>query len=149
MKKGGVHSTLLPLVIIPVGGLLILGTCYLFYLFIFNFVEFHFFPTNPTSVPADNIRRAYALVLLVLYFPLLRTRISDIIKATIFVGPMGILFTTAILAFYEKPARTIAVTVAIVTVCILLLYRYKKPWFYYYAIATTILASIALAWPEA
>ena len=149
MKKNHSRSILLPLVIIPVGGLLVLGTCYLLYLFTYNFVEFRFFPTNPTFVPAGFMRRAYALVLLVLYLALLRTKISDIIKSTILVGPMGIFFTTAILTFYEKPAWAIAVTVVILTVSTLLLYRYKKPWIYYYAIATTVLASIALAWPKA
>ncbi len=149
MKKDHSRSTLLPLIIIPVGGLLVLGTCYLFYLFTYNFVESRFFPTNPTLVPAGIMRRAYALVLLVLYLALLRTKISDIIKSTIFVGPMGIFFTTATLTFYEKPAWAIAVTVVIVAVSTLLLYRYKKPWIYYYAIAITVLASIALAWPKA
>jgi len=80
---------------------------------------------------------------------LLRTKISDIIKATILVGPMGIFVTTAILAFYEKPALAMAVTLVIVAVSTFLLYRYKRPWVYYYAIAITVLASIALAWSEA
>jgi hypothetical protein len=148
MKKDYFYSTLLPLVIIPVGGLLVLGACYLFYLFIYNFVEFRFFPTNPTSVPAGIMRRAYALVLLVLYLALFRAKISDIIKSTILVGPMSIFVTTTILAFYEKPVGAIAATVVIVAVSTFLLYRYKKPWIYYYAIAITVPASIALAWPE-
>ena len=126
-----------------------LGTCYLFYLFIYNFVEFQFFPTNPTSVPANMMRRPYALVLLVLYLVLLRTKISDILKSIILVGPMGFFYTTTILTFYEKPAWAIAVTGVIAAVSILLLYRNKNPWIYYYAIAITVLASIALAWPEA
>ena len=149
MKKGYFHSVLLPLVIIPVGGLLTLGICYLLYLFIYNFVEFLFFSSNPTSVPADTLRRAYALALLILYLAVLRTKISDIIKATTLVGPLGIFVTTTILAFYEKPALAMAVTLVIVAVSTFLLYRDKKPWVYYYAIATTVLASIALAWPEA
>jgi hypothetical protein len=149
MKKDYFHSTLLPLVIIPAGGLLILGTCYLFYLFIYNFVEFWFFPTNPTAVPADMIRRVYALALLIFYLALLRTKISDIIQSTVLVGPIGIFFTTTILAFYEKPVMAIAVTVVIVAVGIFLLYKYKKPWIYYYAFMTTLLTSIVLAWPEA
>ncbi len=149
LKKNYSHSTLLPLVIIPVGGLLTLGIGYLLYLFIYNFVESQFFSTNPTSVPADTMRRAYALALLVLYWALLRTKISDTIKATILVGPMGIFVTTTILAFYEKPVLAIGAIIVIVAVSIFLLYRYKKPWIYYYAIATTVLASIALAWPEA
>lgn len=148
MKKDYFYSILRPFVIIPVGGLLVLGICYLFYLFIYNFVEFRFFPTNPTSVPVGIMRRAYTLVLLILYLVLLRTKISDIIKSTILVGPMGIFITTTILAFYEKPAWAIAVTVVIVAVSTLLLYRYKKPWIYYYAIAFTVMVSIALAWPE-
>ena len=149
MKKDYFRSVLLPLVIIPVGGLLTLGICYLLYLFIYNSVEFRFFPTDPTSVPAGAMRRAYALVLLVLYLALLRTKISDLLKATILVGPMGIFVTTAILAFYEKPAFAIAAIVVIVAVCIFLLYRYRKPWIYYYAVAAMVLAAIALAWPEA
>ena len=149
MKKDYSRSVLLPLVIIPVGGLLTLGICYLLYLFIYSSVEFRFFATDPTSVPADAMRRAYALVLLVLYLALLCTKISDLLKATILVGPMGIFVTTAILALYEKPALAIAAIVVIVAICIFLLYRYKKPWIYYYAVAATVLAAIALAWPEA
>jgi hypothetical protein len=149
MKKSYFHSTVLPLVIIPFGGLLVLGICYLFYFLIYNIVEFLFFSTNPTSVPADMIRRAYALLLLVLYLVLLCTKISDTLKSTILVGPMGIVLTTTILAFYEKSAWAIAVTVVILAVSTFLLYRYKQPWIYYYAISITVLASVALAWPQA
>ena len=149
MKNNKLKSTLLPLVIIPFGGLLALGVCYLFYLLLYNFVEIQFFRTNPTSVPADFMRRTYALILIVLYLVLLRTKISDIIKATILAGPMGIFFTTLILTFYEKPLGAIAATVAFVAVSAYLLKKYKKPWVYYYAIAITVLVSIALAWPKA
>ena len=95
------------------------------------------------------MRRAYSLARLVPYFALLRTEIPDIIKAAILVGPMGIFVTTAILAFYEEAAWAIAVTVVTVAVSTLLLYRYEKPWIYHCSAATTVLASIALAWPEA
>lgn len=128
---------------------MVLGVSYLIYLFIYNFIELRFFPTDPTSVPVSIIRRAYAIVLLVFYFALLRTKISDIIKATILIGPLGICSTTSILAFYEKPVWAAAVVFVIIAVSTLLLLRYKKPWIFYYAIAITVLASIALAWPEA
>ena len=123
--------------------------CYLFYLLLYNFVEIQFFRTNPTSVPADFIRRAYALILIVLYLALFRTKISDIIKASILAGPMGIFFTTLILTFHEKPFWAIATTFVFVAFSAFLLKKYKKPWIYYYAIAITVLVSIALAWPEA
>mgnify|MGYP006975373355 CR=1 FL=1 len=148
VKKDYFQSTLLPLVIIPVGGLLTLAACYLLYLFIYNTVESWFFPTDPTSVPADIMRRVYALALLISYVVLLRTKISDIIKSAILAGPMGFFLTTSYLAFYETPVLAIVVIGVIVAVSIFLLYKYRKPWIYYYALAT-LLALIPVAWSGA
>ena len=89
------------------------------------------------------------MVLLVLYLALLRTKISDLLKATILIGPLTMIIITAVLAFYQNQALAVAVTVAIAASCLFLLYRYKKPWIYYYAAAATVLAAIAYAWPEA
>lgn len=149
MKKEGFSSTLLPLLIIPAGGLLSLGVCYLLFLLINNLGRSLLFLTAPTSMPVFIIRRVYAVVVLVFYLVLFRTKISDILKSTILVGPLGFLLTTAILTFYQKPAWAIAVTVVIATLSAFLLYISKKPWFYYYAIAVTVLVSVALAWPKA
>lgn len=149
MKKEGFRSTLLPVLIITAGGLLALGICYLLFLLIYNAVESSFFAANPTALPAFLIRRIYALALLVLYLVVSRAKISDLLKSTILVGPLGFLTTTAILSFYEKPACAAAVTVLIAAVSVFLVYRGKKPWFYYYAISITVIASVALAWPKA
>ena len=108
-----------------------------------------FFSTNIQSAPVFIIRRVFAVVLLVLYIALLRTKVSELVKATILVGPLGFLTTTAILTFYQKPAWAIAVTVIIAAISAFLVFKSKKPWFYYYAIAITVLVSIALAWPRA
>ena len=148
MKKEVFRSTLLPLLVITAGGILALGICYLLYVFIYNFVEIQFFPTDPTLLPADFIRRVYAMVLLVLFFIFLRSKVSDILKATLFVGPIGFLTTTAILRFYEKPVWAIAATIIIATISAFLVNKSKKPWFYYYAIVITVLVSTALAWPR-
>ena len=149
MKKEGFRATLLPVLIITAGGLLALGICYLLFLLIYNAVESSFFAANPTALPAFLIRRIYALALLVLYLVVSRAKISDLLKSTILVGPLGFLTTTAILSFYEKPAWAAAVTVVIAAVSVFLVYRSKKPWFYYYAIAITVIAAVALAWPRA
>jgi len=149
MKKEGFRATLLPVLIITAGGLLALGICYLLFLLIYNAVESSFFAANPTALPAFLIRRIYALALLVLYLVVSRAKISDLLKSTILVGPLGFLTTTAILSFYEKPACAAAVTVLIAAVSVFLVYRGKKPWFYYYAISITVIASVALAWPRA
>lgn len=149
MKKEGFRSTLLPLLVITAGGILALGICYLLFLLINNLGESMFFSTNIQSAPVFIIRRVFAVVLLVLYIALFRTKVSELVKATILVGPLGFLTTTAILTFYQKPAWAIAVTVIIAAISAFLVFKSKKPWFYYYAIAITVLVSIALAWPRA
>ena len=149
MKKEGFRSTLLPLLVVTTGGILALGICYLLFLLINNLGESMFFSTNIQSAPVFIIRRVFAVVLLVLYIALLRTKVSELVKATILVGPLGFLTTTAILTFYQKPAWAIAVTVIIAAISAFLVFKSKKPWFYYYAVAITVLVSIALAWPRA
>ena len=149
MKNERFRSTFLPLLIIPIGGLLALGICYLIFLLINNLGESLFFSTNPTEMPVFIVRRVYAMLLMILYLVLFRTRMSDLLKAAILVGPLGFLTTTAILTFYQKPAWAIAVTVVIAAISAFLLYSIKKPWFYYYAIAITVVVSVALAWPKA
>ena len=149
MKREGFRSTLLPVLIITAGGLLALGICYLLFLLIYNAVEFSIFAANPTALPAFLIRRIYALALLVLYLVVSRAKISDLLKSTILVGPLGFLTTTAILTFYQKPVWAIAITVVIAVISAFLLYISKKFWFFYYAIAITIIVSVALAWPRA
>ena len=147
MKKEGFRSTLLPLVVIPIGGLLALGICYLLFLLINNLMDSLFFSANPQSAPVNIVRRVYAIDLLILYLVLFRTKLSDLLKATILVGPLGFLTTTAILTYYEKPVWAIAITVVIAVISAFLLYISKKSWFYYYVVAITVLVSVALAWP--
>ncbi len=149
MKREGFRSTLLPLVIIPIGGLLALGICYLLFLLTNHLARYLVAFINLSSMPPFIVRRVFALVLLALYLVLLRAKLSDLAKSTLLVGPMGILFSTAMITLYQTPAWAIAVTVVITAVSIFLLHRSKKPWFYYYAIAIALLVSIALAWPRA
>ena len=149
MKKEGFKSTFLPLVIVPIGGLLAFGICYLLFLWINNFFEFQLYSANPSEVPIYLIRRALAFVFLFLYFILLLTKAPDLIKATVLVGPLGFFTTTAILTYYQQPLLTAAVTVFIAAVSSFLAFRSKKPWFFYYAIGITILVSILLTWPQA
>lgn len=148
MKKEGFRSTLLPLVIIPIGGLLALGICYLLFLLTNHLARYLAVYINPSSMPPFIVRRVFAVVLMALYLALFRTNPTDILKSTILVGPMGILFSTAMITLYQKPAWAIAVTVVILAVSIFLLHRSKNPWFYYYAVAIALLVSVFLAWPR-
>jgi len=147
MKKKGFRSTLLPLLVIPTGGLLTLGICYLLFLLVNNLMDSLFFSANPQSAPVFIIRRVYAFLLLALYLVLFRTKLSDLFKSAILVGPLGFLLTTAILTFYQKPVWAIAITVIIAVISAFLLCISKRP-FFYYAIAFTVLVSVLLAWPR-
>lgn len=149
LKQEGFRSTLMPLVIITIGGLLALGICYLLFLLTNHLARYLVVFINPSSMPPFIVRRVFALVLLALYLVLLRAKLSDLAKSTLLVGPMGILFSTAMITLYQTPAWAIAVTVFILAISIFLLHRSMKPWFYYYAIAIALLVSIALAWPRA
>lgn len=149
MKIEGSRSSLLPWVMIPLGGLLALGVCYLLFLLTNNLIENLRFSANPQSAPVFIIRRVFAFLLVVLYFALLRTKVPDLVKATLLVGPLGFLTTTAILTYYQRPALSAIVTIFIAAVGAFMVFRSKKPWFYYYAVGFTILVSVLLAWPRA
>lgn len=148
MNKERFRSTFLPLLIITIGGLVALGICYLLFLLITNLGELLFFSATPTAMPIFIVRRVFALVLLILYLVLFRTKISDLVKATLLVGPLGFLTTTAILTFYQKPMLTVVAIVVIAAASTFLLHRIKKPWLYYYGVAITVLVSVLLAWPR-
>ena len=99
-------------------------------------------------MPIFIVRRVFALLLLILYLVLFRTKISDLVKATLLVGPLGFLTTTTILTFYQKPMLAVVAIVVIAAASTFLLHRIKKPWLYYYAVAITVLVSVLLAWPR-
>lgn len=149
MKTDYFRSIVIPLFVIPIGGLLVLGICYLLYFGVYQLVETLFFLNNPTSVPAGTIRNSYAVVLCIVYWALSRTKLPELLKATIFIGPTTTILIAAILAFYENLTLIIAAIVVITALCIFLLHKLKKPWIYYYATAVTVVAAIAYAWPKA
>ena len=148
MEKNLSRSSLLPIVIIPICGLLVLALCYAGYFAIYMFIESVFFPHNPTSVPAGTIRNAYTVFLLAIYWLIIRTKIRDLFKAIILVGPLTMLVIAVNLALYLKPVLAIASTLAIAICFCYLFYRYKKSWVYYYAAGFSVGAAIFYAWPR-
>ena len=148
MVENPSRSKLLPLVIIPVLGLLVLALCYAGYFAVYMFVESAFFSNDPMSVPAGIIRNSYTALLIAVYFLLLRTKIRDLAKAIILFGPLTMLIIALILSLYKTPLLAALSALVVTACCIYLLYRYKKPWFYYYAAALSVVAAIFYAWPR-
>jgi glycosyltransferase involved in cell wall biosynthesis len=77
-----------------------------------------------------------------------RTKIPDLGKAILLIGPVAMLVIAVTLALYEKLYLVIAGITPVTAFCIFLMYRYKKAWFYYYAVAIAVAAAIFYAWPR-
>jgi len=126
MNKNSSRSRLLPIVIIPVCGLLVLAICYAGYFAVYLLIESVFFSNDLTSVPAGIIRNGYTALLLAVYLIVFRKTISDLIKAIILFAAMTMVIIAVNLAFYLTPALAILSTLVIAICCTYLLYRYKK-----------------------
>lgn len=140
-------NLLRPLVIVPAGGLLTLAGCYLLYLGVYLAVEGLFFSTNPTDLPADVLRRLYVFALLGVYVAVARTALSDLVKATVLVGPAGMVFSTLILAFHQAPLVAGGATAGLLGLSVYLLYRDRYPGAYAYALTIGAVMAVILAWP--
>jgi hypothetical protein len=148
MTKSRFRSLAFPLIVIPLGGLLMMALTFLFFAVLYNLLEALFFANDPSSFPAGFLRMAYALVLVMLYLLLLRTKLSDLLKAILLTGPLAAVIIAMGHALYELPAVSIPAMFAVTAICGILLYRSRKPWVYYYAGAIGALVAIVYAWPR-
>jgi len=148
MKKENVLSILLKMAAIGAGGIFVLAATYMGYFAIYMFVETVFFSDNIGNTPAEAIRISYSVFLLLMYFALIRTDAPELLKAILIVAPLTMLMVAAILGLYLKPLLSVLAASAIVVVFTLFMRRSRKPWIYYFAIAMSILFSMAYAWPR-
>lgn len=148
MKKNAFRSLWLPLLAIPIGGLITIALTLALYVGLYLSLEALFFANNPQGFPADTLRRWSTLALVGLYLLLLRTRLPELLKAILLTGPLAAVIITTGHALYIKPVVSIIAMFAMVIICGVLLYRYKKPWIYYYAGAIAALIGLIYAWPR-
>ncbi len=148
MKKNAFRSLWLPLLAIPVGGLVMIALTLALYVGLYLSLEALFFANNPQGFPADTLRRWSTLALVGLYLFVLRTRLPELLKAILLTGPLAAVIITTGHALYIKPVVSIIAMFSMVIICGVLLYRYKKPWIYYYAGAIAALIGLIYAWPR-
>lgn len=148
MTKGSFRSLAIPLIVIPLGGLMVMVLTLVLYSVLYNLLESLFFPNDPFSFPAGALRRAFTIAMVLLYLLLLRLQLSDLLKAILLTGPLSAVVITVGHALYEQPAVSISAMVVTIAICGLLLYRFKMPWIYYYAGAIASLVALAYAWPR-
>lgn len=148
MKKGFVKSTLLPLLLVPIGGVIVLGTCYMLYYGFYLAVDALIFSKNPSMLRMDLLRITFTVILFFIGLLIWRTKWPDLLKVILLTGPLTMLFVTSILTYYMKLTIAVSIVAGISLCSILLVHLFKKPWIYYYAIAVSIIAGIYYAWPR-
>lgn len=146
--KGRFRTVVLPLVFVFLGGLLAMAATLALYGLIFNGLETWFFPNDPQSFPADQVRKGFAVVMVLLYLLILLIHIPDMLKAILLTGPMAAVIITIGHGLYLRPVVSVAAMLAAAGVVAVLLYRHKKPRVYYYAAAIAALVALFYAWPR-
>ncbi|MBP7354870.1 MAG: hypothetical protein KA928_01820 [Longilinea sp.] len=149
IKKSRWRTLWLPLLVIPVGGAIMIALTLALYLGIYLLLESIFFSSNPQGFPAGSLRMGCTIALVGLYLILLRTKLPDLLKAIFLTGPLAASIITTGFFLSELPFLSVTIMLAVVVICGFLLFRFKKPWFYYYAGAIGALLALAYAWPEA
>lgn len=148
MKKNRFRSVVLPAILIPVGGLIMMALTFVVYALLYNLLERSFFPNDPQSFPADIFRRVFAVILVLLYLLLLRTRLPELVKAILLTGPLAAATITLGFMQYQNPIISVMIMVLAGAICAVLLKLTKRPWTYYYAAAVAVVVAIFYAYPR-
>lgn len=148
MKKEMAKSVVLPLILVPIGGLVVLLLCFLLYFGFTIAVESLVFSGDPSRVPMDRIRMIFTAILFVLGLLLLRAKWPELLKVILLMGPLAMLMVTSVLTYYMRLPIAVAIVAVIAAASLFLAWRFKKPWFYSYAILVTTAAAIIYAWPR-
>jgi hypothetical protein len=139
-----IHSNLMIILLFPLAGLVLLVICFLTYFGVFSLFRF----IIKERMPVGFIRQMFAMALVLMYLLIYRFKFSDKVKAILMIGPLGTLIITVILTFYQNIPLFVSLVAAVVIVVIYLIYRFKKPWYFYYATVLALLAALAYGWPR-
>jgi hypothetical protein len=145
IKKGLFHQYLIPIAVILVAGLAVMGLEFGLYA-VFHQLLARVIPRDPAAgVPTLGTRPVFAAIMALVYLLAYRTKIGELAKATLAVVPTAVLMVTAGISLYQWPVAGRLAQVAIYGVVVLLLYRARKPWTYYFAVTLAALVSVAYA----
>lgn len=147
-RKNWLRSYGLPLLAIPVGGLMMIALTIALYMGLYLLLESWLFANNPQDFPADSLRKWSTVLLIGLYLVVARTKLPDILKAIFLTGPLAASIITTGHGLYSRPVVSIISMLVVAAFYGILLYLYKKPWFYYYAAALAVIAGMVYAWPR-
>lgn len=129
-------------------GFLVIVCCFIVYLMIYLSVEKLFYHENVQQMPAGTLRISTCLLLVVVYFWVLKTELSDFIKAFLLCGPLTVTNVTVVLTFYDKLYIAIPLVTIIFLTTLGIVYKTKQSWYYYPIIVMSLIIGLLYAWPR-
>lgn len=148
MKEKTVKSIGLQILCITVLGVLCLAASFFLYLGFYLFNERFVYADNPFQMPTDQVRITFTALYALLYLLLLKIKGWHLTKATLMVGPLGVVIVTLILSNYQHMTQALLILSAFLVVVLALLRVFKKPWYYYYAVAVATMTALFYALPR-
>lgn len=138
----------LPALVIPIGGLIMIALTLAIYLGLYLLLESLFYANNPQKFPAGILRIGCSIALVGLYLVVVRTKLPDLLKAIFLTGPLAASIITTGHGLYSRPVVSIISMLVVAAIYGILLYLYKKPWIYYYAVIVAAAVGMVYAWPR-
>lgn len=148
MNNNKFRSTLIPLFVVPIGGLIVLAMIYGVYLGVYLGLESIIKPSQLFVSRTDLFRSVFALIVIVVYLFVYRSKLGELPKAVLMIGPIAMLLITLIFRYYENLTLTVSVFGLAVAGLSYLLYKDRKPWFFYYALGFAALLALLYGWPR-
>lgn len=146
MKK--TLSNWVPVIAVPLGGLLMLGLTFFGYLLVYLTIESVFFASDPQSMDTGLVRRGFMVFIVLVYLLIEKTKLPKLLKATIMVGPYAMVLVTIVLQYYNHMPVALMFVSIFVALSLFIIRLTKRPWFYYYAAGIAILAGLFYGWPR-
>lgn len=133
---------------VAVGGALFTALIWLLYAGIYNVLEAIFYPNDPLSFPADQLRFGTATVFLLIYMVIFRKIKSKLLSATISVAPVSMFLIMIVLSFYTRMYLWVSIISVIILLLTVGLIKFKARWYFYFSLGYSLLIALVYAWPR-
>lgn len=144
LREGeSMHKPWLPYVWITVIGLFLLIITWFIYVGLYLSIEHMYYPNDPQDFPADTLRLASALVLLVIYVGTSMLYDKPLIKAIGLVPVVSMMVIALYLSFYGRPWVGFFWILVFGFHIIFFLRKIKVPTYTYYAVIYAALLALA------
>ena len=133
MKLKGYQKNILSVIVIAVGGFILFNVAFLLLAFVTNAVM-SVLSMSQNEAPHVAGRILYLIIIFLISWVVLRSRLNQVVKATFFTMPLMVVLVLLGLSLYSQPKWLIfGAGAIIISTVFLYLYKKKLPWLYYFA----------------